>query len=351
MMNTSQSQLRALKHCVLGVAGLAVGSGVAHADGDWTKRFRLGVISAFNVEAEFSLGGGFGVSSADPGTPGVSGQNHTYDDGYVRLDDTGNAGGFTSNWGYQNASQYDSATQTFTFHGTTSYSQEGSQATASDAPYYGIDLAYGGRVVDFARGALGWEFGFTYLPAKFEDSSPHNVTAERVTHRFNAPGIVPPQAPYNGGSSGLGVTIQDVAHETGSVSTSGVLTGSRSVDLDLMNFRFGPNLQWHLGGRWAASLGGGLAMGLATGEYSFNEQVEYASGGSAASSGRFSNTEWVLGGYAEALLYYHTNESAELYVGAQYMSLGDVTFNGDGRQARLKLGNGLMIAAGIHWIF
>ena len=40
----------------------------------------------------------------DPGPP-ISGVNHDYDDGYVRVDVSTNAGGLTWYWGYDNSSQ------------------------------------------------------------------------------------------------------------------------------------------------------------------------------------------------------------------------------------------------------
>lgn len=352
-MNVRRTSLAFAPGCLLGAAGFFLGCGASQAQEQpsWTKRFRLGVVAAINIDAEFSLNGDFGVSGADPGTPGVGGLNHTYDDGYVRLDDTGNAGGYTSNWGYESASQYDPVAETLTFNGTTSFSQAGSSSSVEDEPYYGLDMAYGGRLMEVARGVLGWEFGFMFLPADFEDREPLPVTARRVEHRFSTAGVVLPQAPYNGGSSGVGPVIGDVAEEISNTSTSGLLTGSRMLEANIMDFRLGPNLQWHLGGRWAASVGGGFALGLVTGEYSFDETINYATGGSASNRGEFSSTEVVYGGYAEALLYFRAEERSEIYVGAQYVSLGDVTFSGGGRSARLSLGNGLCFAAGIHWIF
>jgi hypothetical protein len=118
-----------------------------------------------------------------------------------------------------------------------------------------------------------------------------------------------------------------------------------------MDFRLGPHLQWHLGGRWAASVGGGFALGLVTGDYSFDERIEYTAGGSANTSGRFSATELSYGGYAEALLYFRAEERSEIYLGVQYVNVGSVTFGGSGREATLNLGNGIFFAAGIHWIF
>lgn len=352
-MSTRRPVQTITRGCLLGAAGLVASSAAAQGqDGpSWTKRFRLGVVAAVNLEAELSIGGDFAVSEIDPGVPGVGGVNHNYDDGYVRLDDTGNAGGYTSNWGYENASQYDPVNETLTFHGTTSFSQAGSSSTAGDELYYGLDLAYGGRLMDFAHGVLGWELGFTFLPVDFEDRDPLPVTARRVEHRFSTAGVVLPQAPYNGGASGVGPVIGDVAEEVSSTTTTGLLTGSRELEAGVFDFRLGPNLQWHLGGRWAASLGGGFALGLVNGEYSFDETIVFASGDTAENRGRFDATEVVYGGYAEALLYFRAEDRSEIYVGVQYVGLGDVTFTGGGREARLRLGSGLHLAAGIHWIF
>ncbi len=352
-MNKPRTDQFPLGGCLCGAAGLMLCSTATQAQENpsWTKRFRLGLVAGINLEAEFSLGGAFGVSGVDPGLPGIGGVNHSYDDGYVRLDDTGNAGGYTSNWGYQDSSQYDPTGETLTFRGTTSFNQAGSTATATDEPYYGLDLAYGGRLMEAANGVLGWEFGFMFLPATFEDREPHQVTAQRVVHRFITAGIVLPQAPYNGGTSGVGPVIGDVADELSGETTTGTLTGSRTVEANVMDFRLGPNLQWHLGGRWSASVGGGFALGLVTGDYSFDESIAYESGGTASNSGEFSSTELVYGGYAEALVYFRAEENSEIYVGARYVSMGDATFSGGGREVRLKLGNGLFLAAGIHWIF
>ena len=62
MMNARTHQLRLVHRCLLGAAGLALSSGTAQAQSDWTKRFRIGLVTALNIEAEFSLVGDFGVS-------------------------------------------------------------------------------------------------------------------------------------------------------------------------------------------------------------------------------------------------------------------------------------------------
>jgi hypothetical protein len=44
-------------------------------------------------------------------------------------------------------------------------------------------------------------------------------------------------------------------------------------------------------------------------------------------------------------------EEADVFLAAQYINLGDFSISGQGRQARLKLGDGLYLAIGINWPF
>ena len=63
---------------------------------DWLRHFRVGALVGINIKAEFKMGGDFTVTGSQPGVPGESGRDHLYDDGYVRVDETGNAEGLTS---------------------------------------------------------------------------------------------------------------------------------------------------------------------------------------------------------------------------------------------------------------
>src|SRR2546425_7401386 len=64
-----------------------------------TVRGRLGL----NIHAKFSRIGTFPAATDIGGTG--SALNHFYDDGYVRVDESGNYGGQTWYWGYDRASQ------------------------------------------------------------------------------------------------------------------------------------------------------------------------------------------------------------------------------------------------------
>jgi hypothetical protein len=48
---------------------------------------------------------------------------------------------------------------------------------------------------------------------------------------------------------------------------------------------------------------------------------------------------------------YHLVQNGDLYVGVQYMSLGNASISGGGRSAQLNLGGQVYISAGINWPF
>ena len=70
---------------------------VKAADHDM-DRFTLGARLPFNVSAKFGFQGGY-LPGTNPGPGSGSGLNRNYDDGYVRVDADGNAGGVTWYWG------------------------------------------------------------------------------------------------------------------------------------------------------------------------------------------------------------------------------------------------------------
>jgi hypothetical protein len=44
-------------------------------------------------------------------------------------------------------------------------------------------------------------------------------------------------------------------------------------------------------------------------------------------------------------------DSADIYIGAQYMPMGNATISGGGRSGRLNLGGQLYFSIGINWPF
>jgi hypothetical protein len=320
-------------------------------ENEWPRHFRVGALVGLNLEAEFTMGGNFTVSGSQPGEPGQPGVNHIYDDGYVRVDQTGNAQGRTSFWGYQNASQYDPVAQTLTYHSAKSFAASGN-AESEDAPYFGVDMAYGGKLWRWGPTQIGWEFGFGFLPISIKDNQPVEADTIRTVHTFSTGGILLPGAPYNGGPSGIGPTIPDLATALpDDDEISGSITGSRTLDVSLYVARLGPMLHWELHPRWAVSFSAGPAVGYVDGELRFDETIVSADGGNANNRGRTGDADFVFGGYVNATLLFHAEEHGDIYVGVQYMPLGSASVSGGGREARLDMSGGLYFSAGVNWPF
>lgn len=94
-------------------------------DDDWTRHFRVGALVGLNIKGNFSMSGSFNVSHK----AGI------YDDGYVLTDSSGNSGGLTTYWGYNDSSQYDSGAQTLTMHSAKAFSlTSGSTGSGNAGP-------------------------------------------------------------------------------------------------------------------------------------------------------------------------------------------------------------------------
>ena len=128
---------------------------------DWTRHFRVGVLVGLNLSAHFSVSGNSSVSGG--GAPGV------YDDGYVHPISENTQDDYTSDWGYNNASQLVGTTLLMTQ--TTGFTPVSGGSATQDSPgQIGFDLAYGGTIRDWGRTRMGWEFGFGFLPVSISDN-------------------------------------------------------------------------------------------------------------------------------------------------------------------------------------
>jgi len=313
-------------------------------DDDWTRHFRIGAVVAMNISANFSMKGPSKI-------PGNNAGNGIYDDGYVRTDDTGNAGGQTSYWGYNNASQL--VGSSLNMHSTTSYSATGSSEASGVFP--GFDMSYGGNLFYLGRARIGWDLGFGLLPISITDNSSMSASVNQTTYTFNTGSIVVPgPPPYQGGPSGNGSiwppTIS-TNFTTSNGTTNGTINGSHTLEVMLYTVRLGPSVYWDLNESFGLSASAGPAIGIVSGDYKYDEIVS-AGGVSARNHGQFGATDLVYGGYVNTTLMYHVpNEKADIYIGAQFMSLGNANFSGGGREASLKLGGQIYISAGINWPF
>jgi hypothetical protein len=203
---------------------------------DW-NHFGLNFRAGFNIRAVFT---GPSSSAFPPGPGAGLALNHQYNDGFVNVDSSGNQGGRTWNWGYQNASQISGGD--VLMHATGS--EGGSEEHSSDDPNPGFDFNYVRDIGHYSWGQWGIKIASGYTRLQVRDNDPMNVKLETLTDTYALNGVIPPQAPYTGSFSGPGPVLGSEPISRSLGTTEGiVITGSHNLDAALIDLRLGPSCQ------------------------------------------------------------------------------------------------------------
>jgi hypothetical protein len=348
-MKKNFTLLTAVRAVCLAVV-LTVVAAPAAEEENWLKHFRVGGTIALNIKAKFKTEGAFVVPGNAAGSPGTGG-THIYDDGYVRPDQ-GSDPNYTSYWGYNNASQNDPpGSDVLLFHSVNSFTTTGSSGEETDWAA-GLDVAYGADLGRWGNIWYGWEVGFNFLPAKITEKSGAPATFTRTVHEYNTGGILLPEPPYAGGNSGVGPNLPNTATEVpGGDTIDGTLNSSRTLRASIYSLRLGPTVLWEFGRYVALSVNGGPAIAYVTAEYESKDTVTTTDGGRTQISESFDDDKFLFGGGVGVTLMFHTVESADIYIGAQFMTLGDMSLSRGGRKAELDLSAGIYLSAGVNWPF
>jgi hypothetical protein len=272
------------------------------------------------------------------------------------VDETGNAGGMTSYWGYEAPGQVNPGSPaSISFQGTQNTDLGSGYSEKDSSAQLGFDMAYGGVLKRWWRKRLGWEVGVGILPLNFKDRRSLEGVATTATDIYSLPvglhgDIVVPGAPYHGGPSGVGVQLLTDPISQEQTTSPATITGTRQLDLMFYNVRLGPTFYYDMHPRWAVSLSAGAAMGVVTGDYLFDENIT-SSAGVTHIAGKFGKTDMVYGGYANALALVHILENGDIFAGVQVMPMTSLSFANGGRAAKLNLGKGVYFTAGVSWPF
>ena len=315
---------------------------VEKTTGDHATWFSLGPQFGLNLKARFNHVGDLNPASTGPPTGG--GVNRTYGDGYVNVDSSGNAGGQTWNWGYQNASQVQGGT--LTMH---SASVNGTLKQNGD-PNPGFDVAFGHHFGTVLGGKWGLQGAFDYTDLTIRDNHPFAGMATLVSDSFSLGAVVPPQAPYAGSFNGPGPLLGDAPTRT-TASTTVLITGQRTLEAQVCALRAGPYYEFPFGQRWSGRLGGGLALAVANTQYSYNETVAFGTGPVANSAGSSSGAEFRAGGYLEGKLLYAVTPDTSFFAAAQYEYLGTFSRTAGSEQAQLDMGSAVYVLFGVQLSF
>jgi hypothetical protein len=306
--------------------------------------FSLGPQFGLNINARFNHVGNVSPSSPGPATGG--GVDRTYDDGYVHVDSSGNAGGETWNWGYQSAPQVQG--DTLTMHsGSAAINGTLNQ---NDNPAIGFDLAFGRNLGAVPGGKWGLQAAFDFSDISIHNNDTLTGTGTQISDAFSLGGAIPPLAPYAGSFAGPGALLGDTPNRT-TASDTVLIAGRRTLDAQIYVLRAGPYYEFLLGNRWSGRLGGGLALAVADTKYTFNETIAFGSGSVINNTGSSSGAEVQAGGYVEGKLLYAVTPGTSLFAGAQYENLGTFSRSAGGEQAQLDMGSAIYFLFGVQLSF
>ncbi len=314
--------------------------------------YRMGM----NITVDFKNLGGLQLS--DPGPAVGSTYNRNYDNGYNRVDISGNAGGRTWYWGYQDAASH---------HGNTlTLQSESTPATATagkyeDYPQSGVELTYSRELARGKRWRFGLEGALGYMEVSIKDNQAVNYFVNRTSDSFDLGSIVVPPPGYAGTFEGPGPFISSSLGPGDRTVTllpdAALILGERKIHSDVFTARLGPCLEIPLSSKFAAVFSGGLALAVADTEFSFQETVLITdptyhinlTSGSRSTSG--SETDFLVGGYAAASLSFALSERVSLVAGAMFQALGETVNNEGGKKSILDLGKSVIVSVGATYSF
>jgi hypothetical protein len=332
------------------------------------NRFTAGALFLFNAKIGYSA-----LSSGVPGVnPGAAtrGGLHTYDDGFVGVDSTGNNAppGATSFWGYNTAGQHvDSASDPFVGNDSIALSATTVDATSSYAPgetldpRIGFELGYARTLGHNDRSRWGAEALLGFLNIDASSGAPGTVGVTSLTDlyslRVNGILVTPPAAPYTGpqvaqpGSPLLDDTPQRQALTT----VAGTVTGNRSFDASIYTLRLGGFYDYAVTTNLNVGLNAGLAVVFVDGEFSFNESVAFTgTGGPAtlAQSGSSSEFNTLFGGYVGVRASYDFNERWRVFGTANYLGTSSAEQDAGGaRRVTVDFGGTFLLTVGLGYAF
>lgn len=346
------------QHCCLGsafLAALLVLPAATRAEEDATNRISFSLRLGLNISARFTGGPGLPFPINTRTTPDGAGYN--YDNGYVLMDFSGNVGGQTWNWGYDDSSQQ--------VVGNTIALSRYSPSPAfrspsmSDDPNLGFELAYNrplGRL-NHDKWRWGIEAAVNYLNLDLKSSASYMGAVSVLTDNYPfTPGTTPPAAtpsnPYQGTFNGPGFVIGDTAvgSSTG-VANVATVTGQRKFSSDVWGFRLGPYVEIPLAKQVNLSLSGGLAFAVLDSDASWAETVTLPGIGGASGSGSGSATDIRWGGYVSGNLAWQFSERWNLTGGVQYQNLGTYRHTFGGRGVEVDLSNSIFVTIGVGYSF
>jgi hypothetical protein len=325
------------------------------------EKNRIGVSykMSFNITAEFKNVGNVGTGSGGgnghgPATGG--GIDRSYDDGYNRVDSSGNKDGLTWFWGYKNQSQVVGDTLVMR---STSIAPINSKTIDGD-PQNGAELTYNRELGRWEKNNRSWglEAGLAWTDIDITDHRPLKGGIRTIADAYDLGGVNPNVAPQSseypghaGTFQGPGPLIDDSPTRTVTSSAKGSLVlGERHFEANLFAFRLGPYVDLPIDDKWTFSLSAGPVLGVVDGEFSYRQLVR-TGGVSKFQADSGSKTDMVFGGYVSGTIRYAIDEHWGVFVGGQYMGLTDYDTKAGGQKVEIDFARTASATFGVSFLF
>jgi len=322
-----------------------------------TNRLSLSARLGFNVSVRFH---GLTTLMSPPGPSRTTprGDRYNFDDGYMLTDISGNAGGQTWYWGYDDSSRQISGNSIMLSRTTLASGATPTVTLNNDEPNLGAELAYQRWLGSKGDLRYGVELAGNYMSLNVNDSRPIAAKATRTTYPFAfTPGNTPPSAssssPYQGSYQGPGFVINDAegAPTVTTIPGGATLIGNRDFDANIWGFRLGPYLELPLGKRFKAGISGGLAGAFIDADVSWHETATIAGRRGPALSGGGHDDDMRWGFYVGGNVAYQISQRWSALLSVQYQDVGTYKHSFSGRQVEADLGKSIFLNIGVGWNF
>jgi hypothetical protein len=259
----------------------------------------------------------------------------TYQDGYVGVDTSGNAGGVTWYWGYARADQVvgDNLLLTTSSAGTLF-------KDIDKDPQHGVEITYARRLGEFKGYKWGLEGGVNYMDLDFRSrrvADPNLLSVDAFS--LGSPPIVPPLAPYAGSFNGPGPLIN-------ATPTRYPVTVVSEFNPAVFGLKFGPYIERPLTKRLSVNLSGGFALVFADGDFLVQQSVTVPGLGTSTSRITKSDLAVLPGGYVAGSLSWAVCDSINLFTALQYQNAGRYSHNAGDKRAEIDFSNSLFLSFG-----
>ena len=334
-----------LRGIILPAALLAATISPARARGENSRnRFSINSRVGFNISADFKNLGGFPAQS-NPG-PATGFVDRFYDDGFHRVDSSGNTNGTTWFWGYQNDSQLP-GNDTLVMN-SSSAPASGTLRGVSDDPQLGAELAYFRVLGEDRAYRWGIEVAAGWLDITFDENRTLTSPVTRTSDAYALNGVEPPPPPYAGEFAEPGPSIG--ALPTRTVSTlpdAAVTTGQYSLEARAYSLRLGLRYESPFNDRVALQFGGGFSGAFVDSEFRFRERTMVTGLGEVSRVGAGSESDTVFGAYVGAGVTAHLTQRLVVFAGAQFEHLSDFNQQTGGKEAEIDFGNSIFVTIGL----